>query len=352
MHIKLKRTTLDEAAGKGVLSGDQAEQLWRFLSERVQDTPSFRFTHILYYFGGLVAIGAMSLFLTLGWERFGGWGIFFIALCYAGAGLWITEYLLKRLRLPIPAGIVAAFVVVLAPLAMYGLQAALGWWDDGRHYVDSRGYFDLHGCVDKRWLLMELATLAASIAMLWRYRLPFLTLPVALTLWYLSVDSIPFFLSEPDVRWELRDTVSLWAGLLITVAALLVDVRNRNRQDYAFWIYMVGVAAFWGGLSLVHLGNELHNFFYLCVNVFMVIVGAMLARRVFVVFGALGTAGYVGYLAYDVFRDSIVFPFALAAIGFGIIYLGIVWQRREQAINTRLRRLLPVALQEFVERRG
>lgn len=346
MHIRLSRTTLNEAAQNGVLSSEQAEQLWTFVSERAHDSPSFRFTHILYYFGGLVAIGAMSLFLTLGWERFGGLGIFFIALCYAGAGLWSTEYLLKNLHLPIPAGIVAAFVVVLVPLGVYGLQAAAGWWDDGRHYVD------YYGSLDRRWLLMELAALAAAVAMLWRYRLPFLTLPVALALWYISVDSIPFFLGGPDARWELRETVSLWAGLLITFVALLVDVRTRHHKDYAFWIYIVGVAAFWGGLSLVHLEDELHNFLYLCINVVMIVAGAMLSRRVFVVFGALGTAGYVGYLAYDVFRDSMVFPFALAATGFGIIYLGIVWQRRERAISAYLRGLVPSLLREFVERRG
>jgi hypothetical protein len=36
--------------------------------------------------GGLIAIGAMTLFMNLGWESFGGWGIFFISLAYAGIG--------------------------------------------------------------------------------------------------------------------------------------------------------------------------------------------------------------------------------------------------------------------------
>lgn len=66
------------------------------MEEHSQDTPSFRFTHILYYLGGMIAIGAMSLFMTLGWERFGGWGLFFIALAYAGAGLALTGHLLQR----------------------------------------------------------------------------------------------------------------------------------------------------------------------------------------------------------------------------------------------------------------
>src|SRR5215212_6346023 len=103
--MELHRSLLNEAATKGLITVDQAEALWVFASARAADEPGFRFTHVLYYLGGLIAIGAMSLFMTLGWERFGGWGLFFITLAYAGAGLWLTEYFLNRSRLPIPAGI-------------------------------------------------------------------------------------------------------------------------------------------------------------------------------------------------------------------------------------------------------
>jgi hypothetical protein len=89
--MELNRNSLKDATVDGLISEQQADLLWQFLSEREKDTPSFRFTHILYYLGGLIAIGAMSLFMTLGWERFGGWGLFSISLVYAGAGLWLTS---------------------------------------------------------------------------------------------------------------------------------------------------------------------------------------------------------------------------------------------------------------------
>ncbi len=343
--MKLNRPLLDEAARRGLVSEDQAAALWVFLSERAADSPSFRFTHILYYLGGLLAIGAMTLFMTLGWERFGGWGLFFIALAYAGAGLWATEYLLHRQRLPIPAGIVATFVVVLTPLAIYGLQSALGWWAEGRVYRDYHAY------IDWRWLLMELATLAVAAAMLWRYRLPFLVMPVAATLWYLSMDLTPFLFGDADITWELRKFVSLWFGLLIVLLAFWVDVRTRHARDFAFWLYLFGVLAFWGGLSLMRSDDELGKFLYFCINLSMIFVGAILSRRVFAVFGGLGAAGYVGYLAYNVFSDSIAFPFVLTGIGFAVIWLGILWQRREREFTARLRGLLPTPLRELVERR-
>lgn len=343
--MNFTRAHLEDAAQRGVIAPEQVDALWAFLSESSVDTPSFRSTHILYYLGGLIAIGAMTLFMTLGWERFGGWGLFFIALAYAATGLWLTEFFLNRLRLPVPAGITAAFVVTLTPLAIYGVQTGLGLWAEGGVY---REY---HTHVDWRWMLMEMGTLATGAVMLWRYRLPFLVMPVAVTLWYMSMDLTPFLFGGSDTNWDLRKFVSLWFGLLMVLLAFWVDVRTRHERDYPFWLYLFGVLAFWGGLSMMNSDSELNKFIYLCINLVMIIVGAMLSRRVFAVFGGLGSAGYVGHLAYQVFKDSMVFPFVLTIIGLGIIYLGILWQRREQAISSRLRALLPVPLRELVESR-
>lgn len=342
--MQLNRHDLRDAVDDGVISDQVADSLWQFLSERGQDTPSFRAVHILYYLGGIIAISAMTLFMTLGWERFGGWGLFSIALVYALLATAMTEYLLNRRGLAVPAGIVAALVVVITPLAVYGLQLALGFWAEGFTY---RQY---HTRVDWRWVLMELATLASGAILLWRYRLPFLVMPVAVTLWYMSMDLAPFLFGEEDTTWELRRQMSLWFGLLMTLFAFWVDVRSRRERDFAFWLYLFGVVAFWGGLSLTYSESELSKFLYLCINLFLILVGAVLSRRVFAVFGALGVAGYLGHLAYDVFRDSLLFPFALTAIGLGMIGLGIFWQRREAAIAGRLRGWLPDPLRELVER--
>ena len=67
---------------------------------------------------------------------------------------------------------------------------------------------------------------------------------------------------------------------------------------------------------------------------------------------ALGLAGYLGYLSWRVFRDSLVFPFALSAVGLGIIWLGVLWQRREAEWSTRLRAHLPADLRELIEARA
>ncbi|MEA3588649.1 DUF2157 domain-containing protein [Pseudidiomarina sp. 1APP75-27a] len=339
--MDVTKKKLAEAADKNIISNQQAERLYEFLAAQSQDVPRFTFTHVLYYLGGLIAIGAMTVFMNLGWESFGGPGIVAIATVYAVIGLKVTNSFAAK-NLVIPAGICAAFVVCLTPLAIYGFQQWLGVWPDESVYRDYHRYIKWH------WLYMELGTLAVGIIIAWKYKYPFLIMPIAVTLWYMTMD-ITAMISGGDVSWELRKLVSLFSGLLMIGLAFWVDIRSHKKADYAFWIYIFGVLAFWGGLSLQYSDSELSKFIYFCINLLMIGVGALLVRRVFVVFGAIGSACYLGYLAFDVFEDSWLFPIALTAVGLGIIYLGILWQKHEKTITKKSRLLLPAPLREMLE---
>ncbi|NWO07277.1 MAG: DUF2157 domain-containing protein [Alteromonadaceae bacterium] len=340
--MDVTKKKLKDAAANQVISFQQAEDLYEFLVSQSQDVPRFTFTHVLYYLGGLIAIGAMTLFMNLGWESFGGAGIFFISLLYAGVGLKLSHSFSAK-NLAIPAGICATFVVCLTPLAIYGVQQWLGIWPDDAVYRDYHRYIKWH------WLYMELGTLAIGTLVAWKYKYPFLIMPIAVTLWYMTMD-ITAMISGGDHTWELRKLVSLYAGLLMIALAFWIDIRSQKEADYAFWVYLFGVIAFWGGLSSQHSDSELSKFLYFCINLFMIGVGVSLVRRVFVVFGALGGCGYLGYLAFDVFKDSWLFPAALTAIGLGIIYLGVLWQKHERAITRKARSFLPLPLKELLDR--
>jgi len=221
--VKITKGRLDEAVRNGILSESQAESLWEFFLENSGDTSSFKVTHILYYLGGLIAIGAMSLFMNLGWEVFGGWGIFTIAAAYGLFGLLLAEFFSRKKGFSVPAGIMSVFATALVPLAVYGLQSGLGLWEG------SRVYREYHVYIDWRWVSMELATLAAGAAALKRYKIPFLVFPVAATLWYMSMDLAPFLFRDADITWRLRRIVSLWFGLAMILFALRVDFRTRSK---------------------------------------------------------------------------------------------------------------------------
>jgi hypothetical protein len=112
------------------------------------------------------------------------------------------------------------------------------------------------------------------------------------------------------------------------------------------------VITFWGALTAMDSGSDLGKFVYCLVNLGMIGIGAALSRRVFAVFGGFGVALYLGNVSYHMFRDSLMFPVALTAIGIAIIGAGVVWQRREAAIGASLREWLPDPLRLLVERRA
>lgn len=343
--MEVKRSLLLEAAKRGIINSPQVDELWDFFQQHNQNIAHFRFTHILYYLGGFIAIGAMTVFMTLGWQILGGWGLFLIAFGYALLGLVVTEVLVNQKGLTLPAGITATFVVMLTPMAVYGLQLATGW------FIDGQSYQSFYRLINWNWLVMELVTIIVAGLLLWRYRLTFLTMPIAFTLWYMSMDLAPLIIGELDDSWAIRQWVSIWFGLVILLLAFVVDFWSDDDKDNAFWLYIFGVITFWGGLSLISSGSELGRLVYFLINVIMIILGALVSRRVFVIFGGFGIAGYLSYLAYSVFQHSILFPFALSFIGFGLVFLGILWQRNERYLNLRFRRLFSPSVSAFFERK-
>src|SRR5262249_36276517 len=114
----LRRSDLDGAVAAGILSPMQADALAAHFAtvaphaardaaaDRAHTAPRFTFVHVLYYLGGMIAIGAMSLFMTLGWNSLGGWFGSLCAIFYAMLALALAHWFLRK-HLEIPAGIMA-----------------------------------------------------------------------------------------------------------------------------------------------------------------------------------------------------------------------------------------------------
>lgn len=364
LPIALREQDVLDAAEVGIITPAQAHALWARWQTRVARVggaqavgpasvvgapiahgPRFGLVNVLYYFGGMLAIGAMSLFMTLGFQAMGPIGLLVIALAYAFACLKVADHF-KAKGLVVPAGILATLAVVLVPLALWCVQNLLGLWPEG----GSRAFSRYHTHIDWRWMTLEFGTLAAAAVMLWRYKLPFMVMPVAVTLWYMSMDVANGLMQNAGWDYQFMRDVSLVFGLGTCAMAMWVDMRTRLsrapewRQDFAFWLYLFGAIMFWGSLSLRDSSNELGKFLYALLNIGLVLFGAAIGRRVFTVFGALGVAGYLGYLSHRVFQNSLMFPFALTLLGLGVVWLGVKWQRNEAAINASLSRWVPEGL--------
>jgi len=347
---------LEAAVAAGILDPRQAEALRQFSSSRraasgegatqvAAAKPRFDLTHLFWYAGALIVIGAMGLFTTLAFEQMGGKALTITAVVYAVIFLIIGDRLWRRPGLRTPGGLCIAVAVSMAPLAIYGMQAAFGLWP--APFEDPGSYGDFYEWINASWIYMDVGTILTGIIALRFYPFAFITAVMAVALWFLSMDLTPWIFHQQYFTWEMRCEVSAAFGFVLVLIAWAVDLRSWPAGDIGFWLHLCGLAAFWGGLSALDSDNEVSKAIYCLINVVLLLLSVFLMRRAYAIFGALGVAGYLGELADGIFSDSLLFPFALSLIGIGFIALGILYMRKRQQLEAWLRSTLPPGVQHL-----
>ena len=342
MTLKINRSELLSAAAETGIETESAAALWANLERGQAGQSRFDTVHVLYYFGALISILGMGLLGASQWDSLSGLGIVGLGLAYAAIFVGVAEWLRAREgRVTAPVGLLVSMAVSLTPVVVYGIQREFGLWA----FEDPGEYRDFDSWIRSGWFVMELATIVTASLVLAIYRFPFLTAPVSFVLWYMSMDLTPILYPEAEWAWEERQLVSVWFGLAVLVVAYVVDLRFK--RDFAFWLYLSGLLAFWGGLSSMDSGSELAKFGYFIINLGLIADGVFLRRRTFMVFGAFGVICYVGYLSYEHFEDQILFTLALGVIGIAIVALGVLISRNQQRLNAWTDSVIPDWLQRF-----
>jgi hypothetical protein len=346
--MNIERTEFTKVARKAGISEEKITELWSLLEAgaAAQHKPRFDFANVTYYFGALVVIGGMGWFMNKAWENWGGASLFVLATIYAACFILCGRGLWKAKETKLPGGLLFTIAVCMVPLATYGLERWSGFWP-----VNDPGlYRDFHPYINGSWLLMEVATVIAGVVAIRFWRFPFLTAPISYALWYMSMD-LAAFLTRNNLSWNEQTRVSCLFGLCMLIAAYLVDLRGKS-SDYAFWGYLFGLMAFWGGMTAMESQSELRKFLYCLINLLLILLSVALRRRAFIVFGSLGVFIYLGHLAQEVFEDSVFFPFALTLLGIGIIYLGLQYQRRRRSIEMHFQQRVFLYIKRFVPERA
>jgi len=323
---------LRAASSAGIISADQLQHLLAFLQTRTPASaagPKFDVVHVLWYAGALIVISAMGLFSTLAFSQMGGWALTVTALVYAVLFASAGHYLWVHKKLTTPGGLLIAVAVSMTPLAVFGVQDALGLWGKFGSPGAAREFYVW---IKGSWVFMEIAAVAAAALALYFYRFPFIVFIAAFALWFLSMDIVPWISGAQFSNWEVSRKVSIGFGLGILIVAVIVNARQRS-GDFAFWLYLFGVMTFWGGITATSNGTALDKALYCAMNAGFLFFAVFLGRRVFAVFGTIGIAIYLGDLAEKVFKDSLLFPFALSLIGVGIIALGLYYHRNQDGIR-------------------
>lgn len=334
-RLTITKQDLDEAFAQNSLTEGQVDSVWRSLQKQFAQQPQFDLAHVAWYIGSLVVMVAMGWFLAQVSDTYGAVAtlatsaVYTALLVLAGNRVWFNQ------GLKVAGGLLITLAVSITPLTVGALEKVTGAdvFSTGSQFV------------------LEIATVIAGLIALRRFKFPFLTAPIAAATWSMAFTVTELLFSGAQFSlWHAHLYVSMAFGLAMIAVAFFVD--KRSDEDYAFWGYLFGVAAFWISLSMLDSGSELGKFFYLLINLGMMLVSVLLARRVFIVAGTVGMLGYIFHLSWTLFSGSILFPFALSAIGAGIWWLGIKYHRNQERIDNAILSVVPEALRrQLPERR-
>ena len=360
--LRLRREDLAEAL-EDRLTREETDRLWETLASRASEReadpdrvyeelqrkdrgPSaLRFDLVAPFLGTLVILGALGWLLNESWLSLGSWGVAGLGGTYC-LGFGLLGDRLHRRGLRVPGGLLLTLCAWTVPLTVWGILHALGLWGG-----EAPGaYGDYYRWIRSGWLPLELSGIGASALLFARYRFPTLLFTLCFSLWFLSMDLTPLLHGGDgaNLPWRAYARVSLAFGLGILGAAYGVD--RRTERDHAFWLYLFGTLAFWGGLSLLDSGSEWGRLAYGAINLGLVFLSLPLQRGVLALFGLLGFFGYLGHLAFEVFRDSLLFPLALTALGLGFIGAGVLYRRCRASLERILEDRLPPALRRLLPR--
>jgi hypothetical protein len=326
---------LTKAADEGVIEPAAVARLLAWQESRapaslpspLEHPKGLNLVTVAYYSGAMLMISACAWFLGDKWAVLGSAGILATTLIYfsaaAGLGVW-----LRQAGYFVGGGLLVTVAVSLVPLITYAIEDLLGLWPS----LPPGPYEDYYPLIRGSWIEMELATMLVGAVALYWVRFGFLTAPLAFSAWFFSMDVWALLRDKNVLTAEDRELVSVYVGLATLLVGYLLDSKLRRHgatksEDFAFWCYLFGLLAFWGGLTSMHGDSELSKALYCAMNVGLIGIGIWLRRATFIVFGALGVHVYLGHLAYEVFKDSFLFPFTLAFLGLSMILCAVLGQR-------------------------
>ncbi len=291
------------------LADAQAEQLWQALQEiQSHKKPTFSISVLLLYFGALVALLSMIWFCT---SHLSSRVSLFISALYAVTFFGTGAYFWHVKKWKIPGGLLYCLGIVVVPLIVYSLQIRLHWWPTS--HIE--------------WLPAEMATLLIACLTLYFIRFPLITALIYIVVWGISIDAIQYF-ANPKNWWTYYSIIEMTLGTFLTGLGWILY--RKSQTDFGFWSYLVGIPLAWVGLTLWDAQTEWGYFVYFLANCGLLFLSGFFHRKICIFFGSLGIIYYISYLAYR-FSDSLMFSYALGAVGFLIILLAIFLLRPKKS---------------------
>jgi len=332
---------LKGAETAGIITSDQQEQLKTFLSQPEPElqqpkTADIDSAEIMEFIGFLVMMVA-AWYLMDAVVAIGGYIQAATAIVYAIIFGGIGHYVWTKRGDRVDGSVGLGIAVLMMPLAIYGLQDALGMWgkvDEVRTAVSFSSW------IESGWVLMELATIIAAVVALVFYRSSLLISILVIAVWLMCVDTLRWFTGADWSNLETVQHVAIPFGLVVIFAAVIVNLRQKT-GDHARWLYIYGVTMFWVGITFPPNSFEINLVTYCVLNVVLLLLGVFLGRSVFAMLGVVGIAFFLLDLVEKFCADSPSSLVAMALIGLCILVFGLYSRRYHVEIGSLLNRKLP-----------
>ena len=316
--VTIRRQDLNWAAREGLIDESQVQDLWAGLASKFAVQPKFTFANVAAYSGAvlvLIAMGAiMALFASDPQSMLAISAIY--TVIFGGTGYYFS----RDKQQMVPGGLLTTLAVSMTPIV-------------GISWMSMYGGVDL---ATNQQIILEVATILAGVVALQFVRFPFITAPIYASLWFMAMTVTNSFSSGLFFFDYDNLVVSMVFGALVSVIAFVVD--KRTKEDFSFWGYFFGLLMLWGAWSFMateHFG-EAGRFIYFLSNLAMMAASVVLSRKIFLVFGTFGAIGYLFYLTWELFANSMLFPFALLGMGCLVIYGAVLYRRHGARLETAL----------------
>jgi hypothetical protein len=271
-----------------------------------------RLIQVLVWLGVMLVIGAHGWWSTQGYQDLGIGLVFGLTLMWQAGFLAAAEWARREGHGSLEAGF-AAVVAFYTPLTIYCIQRMAGVAFD---FDDYGGFYDW---VSGGWVFMEVAAIGVTVALLWRYRRPFLAFPLTMFIGFMFMDLTARLLGGTADDGAIEHVV-LVGGVVIIAAAVVLDLRGWRR--FAFWPHLVGIWLIAWGIPL-SCGGQTWSLF-VSAAIYLVL-GTALARMLY-----LAAGGLMLWIALSISAHGAAFPFVLMFGGITFISAAI-WLARSDS---------------------
>lgn len=348
LQITIGKKDLADAASKGAIAPQDVDSLWDHLVQAKTATETteapksgFDFAQLAWYAGGVLIMIAMGWFMERAGNAFGTSAVFALSLLY-GAGFAGLGYKLHfKDGHKVPGSLLFVLSVLMVPLAVViGLDVA-----------------NLSTSLNSSQvaLIAEVSGLGAALLAISRVRSSLLAMPIFGALWLASM-TIADMVARPywgpifGFTSNAYLLTSMGIGVGILALAFATDSKLGRSEDYSWWGYLFGVAAFWIPLSFLDSGSELGKLIYFGINVMMMLTSVVLARKVFLYAGAAGSIYYITHILVTFLSGSLALPGVLILAGIGIIWAGVLYRRKQALIEGAILGMIPESVRKILPR--